>query len=229
MSMVDLAAAMTTIAVDLSEQDVENAANGFARFKTVYAEAAELVPEWRDRYPGGPVQELGDALAGGDPEKVMAAFGAVGAVCSDCHRATMAAVQHLYHWPDPRAITASDPVTGEKVDFIRFMHQLDFSLTGVTADAVQGQVEASRRHFRDFRARFGILAEICQECHGTEERRYFTDATAHALVERLGASLANATPDLDAVTKAAAAVGHETCFRCHLVHIPAALARAQHR
>lgn len=226
MRMVGLGAAMTGVAVDLAQQDVEHAVKSFAAFQAAYAATAGLVPEWRERFPAEPVEALGAALASGDPGRVGAAFGAVGAVCASCHHDAMAAAYLRYHWPDANAITTTDPVSGQKVGHAQFMHQLDFSLTGITHDLGQGQVEAARAHFRDFQKRFSALAGTCEECHGTEERHYFTDAASTARVEAIGAALAAPSPDPAAVQAAVMEVGVTTCHRCHLVHVPAAFSKA---
>lgn len=225
MRMVRLGSLMTGAAVDLAQQDVEHAAQSFAAFRSDYLEVAALVPEWREQFPVEPVDALGEALASGDPARVGPAFGAVGAVCASCHHSSMAAVAARYHWPDAMAISAFDPVSGKRVSHAEFMHQLDFSLTGITHDLSQGQVEAARAHFEDFRRRFAALGETCENCHGTEERFYFTDAAAAAKVEAIGAALGAETPDPGAVQRAVMEVGQNTCFRCHLVHVPAAFAK----
>ena len=225
MRMLRLGSLMTGVAVDLAQQDVEHAAQGFAAFKSDYLEVAALVPEWRERFPVEPVDALGEALASGEPARVGAAFGAVGAVCHSCHLGAMPVVAARYHWPDAMAISATDPVSGKRVSHAEFMHQLDFSLTGITHDLGQGQVEAARAHFEDFRRRFAALAETCENCHGTEERFYFTDAASASRVEAIGEALNADSPDPAAVQGAVMEVGHNTCFRCHLVHVPAAFAK----
>ena len=226
MRMVALGARLDGIAVDLATQDLEHVASSFAAFEAAYRDTAGLVSEWRDRFPMEPVTSLGEALASGDPAQVEPAFSAVGAVCASCHHDTMVAVTQRFHWQDANAITTTDPVSGRKVAHAEFMHMLDFSLTGVTHDLAQGQLDSARNHFQDFRRRFAVLGETCEECHGTEERFYFTDAASTARVEAIGAALDAATPDLAAVQGAVTEVGFNTCHRCHLVHVPAAFAKA---
>jgi hypothetical protein len=82
--MLGLNNLMVGVAIDLEQQEVEHAAAGFAAFKAAYLEVAELVPEWRGRFPAEPVEALGEAIASGDPAQVGPAFGAVGAVCARC-------------------------------------------------------------------------------------------------------------------------------------------------
>jgi cytochrome c556 len=226
MHMLDLGARMTGIAVDLATQDFEQVASSFTAFETAYRETAALVPEWNERFPMEPVTSLGEALAGGDPARVGPAFEAVDRVCAACHHDAMVAVTQRFEWPDANAITATDPVSGQNVAHAEFMHMLEFSLTGVTHDLAQGQVDSARQHYQDFRRRFTTLAETCEDCHGVEERFYFTDAASTARVEAIGAALEAAVPDPAAVQGAVMEVGFNTCHRCHLVHVPAAFAKA---
>jgi cytochrome c556 len=225
MHMVALGARMSGVAVDLATEDFENVASSFAAFEAAYRETAGLVPEWRERFPMGPVASLGEALASGDPALVGPAFAAVGGVCAACHHDTMVAVTQRFHWQDANAITTTDPVSGQKVAHAEFMHMLDFSLTGITHDLAQGQVDSARKHYQDFRRRFAVLAETCEDCHGIEERFYFTDAASAARVEAIGAALEAAVPDAAAVQGSVMEVGFNTCHRCHLVHVPAAFTK----
>jgi hypothetical protein len=211
--------------VDLATQDLESLASTFAAFEAAYSENAGLVPEWSDRFPMGPIESLGEALTTGDIDKVGPAFAAVGEVCDACHHDTMVAVTQRYDWADANAITTTDPVSGRKVAHAELMHMLDFSLTGISHDLAQGQVDSARKHYREFKGRFAVLAETCEDCHGVEDRFYFTDAVAMARVEAIGAAIDATPPDTSAVRGAVMEVGFNTCHRCHLVHVPAAFTK----
>jgi len=224
--MVNLGAQLTGVVVDLGTGDLEHLAGSLAAFEAAYRQTAELVPEWRERFLDEPVTSLGEAVASGDPERVGPALAAVGDVCDSCHHDNMVAVTQRYHWSDFYTITATDPVSSRTVAFPEFMHMLEFSLTGVTHDLSQGQVDSARKHYQDFRQRFVALGEVCEDCHGVEERFYFTDAVSAARVEGMGSALEAVTPDPAAVQAAASEVGFNTCHRCHLVHVPAAFAMA---
>ncbi len=224
--MVDLGVRLSGVAVDLATDDAGNVASSFSAFDTAYREMAGLVPEWQGLFPMGPVTDLGEALASGDPANVGPAFAAVDEVCASCHHEYMVAVTQRFGWQDANVISATDPVSHQQVGHAEFMHMLDFSLAGITHDLAQGQVESARRHYRDFRQRFAVLGEICEDCHGVEERFYFTDAASVARVEAIGAALDAVNPDPAAVQGAVMDVGFNTCHRCHLVHVPAAFAKA---
>jgi cytochrome c556 len=226
MHMFGLGGGMTGVVVDFATQDTEHLASSFEAFAATYRETAGLVPEWGDRFPMGPIDALGEALASGDPGRVGPAIEAVAEVCESCHHENMVAVTQRFEWPDANAITITDPVSNGKLSHAEFMRMLDFSLTGITHDLAQGQVDAARGHFADFKHRFAALGDMCEECHGTEERFYYTDAASAARVEAIGEALAADAPDPAAVGGAVMEVGLMTCHRCHLVHVPAAFAKA---
>lgn len=225
--MIGLATPLTAIVVDLSEKDLEQAKAHFARFRTQYAEVSKLVPEWESAFPLEPVAELGTALDSGDQDKVMAALGRVGRVCHNCHVANMAKVQQKYHWGDFDSITVSDPMTQDAVSFEQLMHFLETSLVGIGVDLEQGQRENALKHFEALNERFQSLKKSCTTCHGPAERKYFVDKSVQVLVSKLGAALKSTPPNAKLVRELSQGIGMESCFKCHLVHVPAALARAR--
>gem|GEM_PF-5823421 len=110
----------TGIVVDLFENDFENVLVDFENFKAQYIEVSKMVPEWKNRFPMGVVDELGKALETKDPGKIMPAYEAVGQVCFDCHAANMTKVQLKYHWRDMSTILVQDPLTKEEIPFSLF-------------------------------------------------------------------------------------------------------------
>lgn len=224
--MLELNAAMTGIAVDLMEEDVGNAVANFTRFADLYREASALVPEWESRFPTKPVDELGASLSGGDQAKVMASIQNVGAVCHSCHVDNMVPVQQRFHWPAFHAITVHDPVSNREVEYAQFMQFLNASFVGIGNDLQQGQVENSLKNFEGFRARFMALRDDCMVCHDTE-RTYYVDEGIEGMVTALGEALRSSPPDTMRAQALSIDIGRENCVKCHLVHMPAALAQAR--
>jgi mono/diheme cytochrome c family protein len=222
--MFALGGALTGIAVDLSENDVEQIDAQFEKFRTQYAAASRLVPEWEEDYPTGPVDRLGDALQTGDPEQVMVAFGAVAKVCHDCHVVNMPKVQQKYHWGDFAQIRVANPVSDEELGFKELMQGLETSFVGIEVDLEQRQVENARTQFEAFNRTFQLLKQTCAVCHDTQ-RKYFVDPAVQGMLERLATALRNASPDPEVVGELRLGIGTESCVKCHLVHGPAALAK----
>ncbi len=227
--MFNLGSRFTGIAVDLMEEDWPNLGASFEKFKNEYMSVSELVPEWKERYPVGPVEELGEALQAGEKGRIMAAYEKVGGDCHSCHIEFMNPVKFQYHWPDFRPIKVEDPITKAEVDFVQLMRYLDFNFTGMTHDLEQGQKERADENLRAFRARFQSLSEACQECHGTSERAYYTDNDIQKMMTGLSSVLASDRPDLQEITGYIRTIGMESCFKCHLVHLPAPYTKYQRR
>lgn len=228
LAMHGLNAALTGIAVDITENDREGAVANLKSFEERYREIALLVPEWKSRYPAEPVEELGKVVPGGEPGEIMAAVGKVGAVCHGCHMATMVPTQLKYHWPDFVSITVQDPVTNAEIDYPGFMQMLNASLTGVAMDLGQGQPENARTQLAAFRSRMTALKESCEACHDTD-RAYFVDERIESLLADMGRALDAPAPDPTAVAALGQRIGEESCSRCHLVHFPAAYSRSAPR
>jgi hypothetical protein len=226
--MLGLETSFSGIVVDLMEDDLKGARESFEDFQRQYREIAAMVPEWKGEYPEGKVKDLGEALATGDKGHAMDAFAAVGEVCHRCHVATMVPVQQKYHWGDFRTITVKDPLSGESTGYPQFKKVMAANLAGITVDLRQGQTDNARKQFEGFRARFEALGGSCQGCH-EKPSRYFVDPEMRATVEELGVVFKSRTVAADEAMALAQKIGRESCSKCHLVHVPAALAGASRR
>lgn len=226
MRMVGLAEALSGLGVDVFQQDRENVPAGLERFRSEYAAVAALVPEWQASYPMEPVEALAAALETGDPAQIGPAFEAVGAVCHDCHVANMSKVQFRYRWGDFGSIALTDPSSGRSLNFRQMMQEMEMAFVGVGTDLAQGQLANARQNFATFQARFDLVASACAYCHASE-REYFVDADVRRLIQQLGAALRTAAPDGAQMMQLGQRIGEESCARCHLVHGPAAMAKAR--
>lgn len=224
--MLELNEALAGTAVNMMEQDFENAGKHYATFKERYAAMSKLVPEWERYYDLEAVDELGAAMKAGDQGRVMAAFGRVGGTCHACHVDNMAAVQFKYHWDDFSRVQATDPVTNQPSAFAPFMQHMAMSFDGIGIDLKEGQADRAAKHAEDFEKRFHAMGETCSACHQTE-RKYYVDASVTAMVSELTAVAKSPNPDLAKLGQLTQAIGMESCFKCHLVHIPAATAHAR--
>jgi cytochrome c556 len=213
---------------DLAEGDLDGARGLFEEFKTDYVEISKSVPEWKKEYPVGPVEALGAALKVGDPKKVMVAHGKVAEVCHNCHAAYMAPVHQRYHWGDFSAIRVKDPLSDEDVPFGRLNQYLDANFAGIALNLERGHRERARKQFQGFNARFQALKTTCKTCHAGQMRHY-VDETVQGLVDNLGAALDTPSSDPSSMTDLIRKIGMESCFKCHLVHVPAAFAKSKGR
>ncbi len=226
--MLGMDTSFSGIVVDLMEDDIEGARGSFEEFKKRYREASEMVPEWKWGYPDGPVKDLGVALAAGDKALAMDAFSAVGDICHRCHLATMVPVQQRYRWGDWRAITVKDPLTGASIEYTKFKKFMAVNLAGITVDLRQGQIDNARKQFQGFKARFQALGESCGGCHEVNSM-YFVGREVQDTLDKIGKAFESRTVVADEVTTLTQKIGRESCSKCHLVHVPAALAGGSRR
>ncbi|NMC43440.1 MAG: hypothetical protein GYA46_05930 [candidate division Zixibacteria bacterium] len=224
LAMHELAMPFSGVMADVMEQDMANARAGYEKFKEQYVRVAAMVPEWQALFPLQPVDDLGTALASGDPGKIMASGDAVGRVCHQCHLTATAPAQQVYRWDKFGDIAVPDPLSKRDVDFAMLMRMMEGNFAGIAGDLQQGQVENARMAFQGFDARFQAMAGTCELCHETE-RRYFVDPDIAAARKQLGEALNGASIDPAATGKLMETIGRESCAKCHLVHVPAAYAQ----
>ena len=223
--MFGLAGPLEGIGVDLQQGDIAGAKANYAAFKTQYSKMAEMVPEWKERFPMAPVDNLGKALESGDPSQVGPAMGGVGQVCGSCHLVNQSKAFFKYHWPDFEALKLTDPVSKESVAWVDYMRMMAGAFTGIGNDLQQGQADNALQNYDAFSARIKALEqEGCAKCHSTA-RTYFVDPASLALVDQLGQALKASPPDAQAIGELSGAIGNEVCMKCHLVHVPAASAK----
>lgn len=222
-----MATFLFAIVADLHEEDFQNVKASYENFRAQYTEISKLVPEWEEYFPLSPVDELGEAIEGGDQEKVMGVYEKLGKACHDCHILNMAKVQHQYRWMDYGEIKVKDPLTEEELNFTRFKQFLNTNFSGIVIDVEQGQGENAQRHLQGFKARFQVLKDTCEECHGTDERKYYVDENIQTLIDEIGKALNSSPIDPKVVGELVVGIGMESCSKCHLVHIPAANAKLQ--
>ena len=224
--MFALGGLFSGIASDLVENDLQGARDVFEKFKTQYVEISKIVPEWKKEYPVKPVEELGAALKLRDRKKVMAAQEKVGAACHNCHVKYMPMTQQKYHWGDFSTIKVKDPLSNEEVPFTRLKQYLDSNFAGIGLNIERGQKEKARKQVQGFSARFQALKTTCGRCH-TGEIKYYTDEGVQGMIDKLGQTLENPSADPKVTVELVQRIGMESCFKCHLVHVPAALGKSR--
>jgi cytochrome c556 len=222
--MLGMSMALSGTLVDLFEDDMENALGNFEKFKNQYSEIPKLVPEWADRFPMAPIDGLSDALATGDQQIIMSSFEKVGKVCHDCHIENMVLVQQKYHWGDFKDISVEDPVQKVDISFSELMRAIEMNFVGINIDLEQQQMENAFMHLEGFKARFEALEETCYACHVTD-RYYYVDQSVKSLIDELEVSMNKSPIDPTEVMTLGQKIGNESCFKCHLVHLPAAFTK----
>jgi len=222
--MIEMANSLNAIEINFFEADYENMQGSFNRFKTVYTEFLGLVPEWKEYFSLKKVDDLELALNLKEIEKVGLAFENLGKVCHTCHAANMTRVQHKFEWGNFSDISVTDPVNGKENSFSEHMHFMTISYDGIITDLIEGQLEYSRKHFADFNSRFEAMSETCMACHDSE-RKYYVDDNIINMIKAIREEIEKEKPEIEKIKDLTNGIGFESCYKCHLVHTPAAFSQ----
>jgi len=224
LAMHDMATPLSGLVSDFQENDLDNALKGYEKFREQYTRVSTLVPEWENEYPSAPVEALGAALKSGNRMQFMEAVEYVGKTCHGCHVWSMPATQFKYQWADFKDVSATDPVSDRNVSFAVFMQMIESDLSGIGIDLSQNQIPEAREHAQGLKSRFRGLKESCAICHETE-RKYYVDEHITAMLNKLETILDSEDIDPKSVGDILQGIGMESCYKCHLVHIPAAYSK----
>jgi len=225
--MIELGTFFSGIVADVFENDFQNVEAGFERFKTKYVEVSKLIPEWEKEYPMNPVNELKMAIESGEQGKIMASIEKVGKGCHECHIWNMAKVQQKYHWGNFEEIKIKDPLTNGEISFAQLKLRLNANFAGIGLDVEQGEKENAKKQMQAFKARFQALKSTCQHCHEKRAMPHYADQEVISLIEYMDLELSRSTYNPKKIVSLIQKIGTESCFKCHLVHIPSAYAKLQ--
>ena len=228
--MSELGESMQGIVVNIQQGDMGNATNSFRAFSQQYEELSRFVPEWRGYFRPKAVKELGESLedASKDPSKIPGVFeamGKVGETCHNCHVDNMVPVWNKYNWKDFSTVNISTPYGDMKWADAK-MKFLDVGLVGIFVNAKKWNQTGAKESFQVFNATFDGLAKACLSCHSTEPR-YYVSKDIRAMIDLAGAKI-----DAGNLTEAAGiiqGVGMESCYRCHVLHVPAQFSKVSRR
>jgi len=233
--MKELAYPYEGIMIDVKENQLNLAIEHFNKMKALYQEVSHLVPEWTKLFPQEPIERLGKALKSGKIDEIQAAYDVLGRVCFDCHIENLPKVQHKYAWGQFHLLLVSDNLTNDIIKFSQYMKFMGMSLTAVSIDLEEGQVEQARKHFKDFNARFNNLESVCKNCHRKKDpetgiskvikRKYFVDENIQTQVALLGQLIETDQPDIIKIKQVSDEIATDSCYKCHLVHVPATYSR----
>jgi hypothetical protein len=224
LGMLDQGEFFTSILVDITANDFNNATIDFKKFKAQYENNSKLVPEFRTYFWMYPLYSLEAAINSGDQTRAMTAYANVGQVCENCHLVNMPKVQQKYHWKTLIGKDFSDIRVGNNVSFVQVMQGLEFNSVAIGMNLQKNQIGQAQADFEGYNASFQLLKETCKDCH-TTPRMYYVDSSVQGMVDGLGQALIE-TPinqtKIDALTQG---IGMESCFKCHLVHVSGAFAQ----
>lgn len=107
------------------------------------------------------------------------------------------------------------------------MYELENSFfatnTYLSEEKAEGKFDKTKAALNNFQKMVEGLNEGCKECHGKDDKRkYYTSSDVLNLLSKVADELNETQPDIENVSKTLNRAGIESCYKCHLVHIPAA-------
>jgi hypothetical protein len=82
----------------------------------------------------------------------------------------------------------------------------------------------TRKHVQALASRYKALTEICAICHDSEPK-YFVSDDVRGMVEAIQAALDDTPVNKARIGELVQQIGMESCFKCHLVHVPSAYSK----
>jgi hypothetical protein len=227
MAMFGVLGPMGGMETHLKDGNMDKAKEYFGVFKAEYFKLSKMVPEWSKYFPSEPMENLEKALDSGDTGKIDSAIQGVGKTCADCHQEHLPEVWYKYQWKDFGKIKVPDPVSGKLLDFVEYMfglhHSYSATNTYLSEEKAGGKFDKTIEALNNLKYRMEALNVGCKECHGKDDKRkYYTSSDVIDLLSVAGYELKKTQPNIEEVNKRLQGAGMESCYKCHLVHIPAA-------
>ncbi|KCZ71822.1 hypothetical protein ANME2D_01877 [Candidatus Methanoperedens nitroreducens] len=176
------------------------------------------------------VQDLGTALeeAKSDPGKIPAVFAAIGEVgetCSKCHKDNTPAVWNRYIWKDFNSVMINTP-EGPLPWAEAKMKYMAAGFDGIGVNIKQGNQAGAAQSLGLFKTMFNNMRDSCSSCHSSE-RRYYVSGDIQAMISDMEANITNG--DLTEAGEIRQGIGIESCYKCHVLHIPAQYAKVSQK
>lgn len=225
LKMFELGETMVGISINIQQNDMVNAKRSYAAFYENYKNSAEMVPEWKCYYNKSAVEKMGVALNTGDIPGVFQSMDDVGAGCSNCHKVNMPDVWNKYNWKDFSKVMINTP-NHEETQLpwaAAKMKYLVAGFDGIGVNIKQGDQAGARKSFELFTLMFNNTKQACKACHATE-RRYYVSDDIMGMINTMGKEID--AGNLTAAENIRQGIGAQSCYACHVLHMPAQFEKA---
>jgi cytochrome c556 len=224
-SMFELGAAMMGIGVNLQQGDTANAKKSYDDFFKKFKDSSNMVPEWKKFYDQGTVEKIGASLDSGDMPAVFENIGKVGEACAKCHMEKMPQVWNNYNWNNFGKLTLNTPNPAEPV--LPFpaakIKYLAAGFDGIGVNIKNNNQKGAQESFGLFKTMFDNMNTTCSSCHASAPK-YYVSADIQAMIDTMGEKINSG--NLSEAEGLRMGIGMESCYRCHVLHMPSQYARA---
>jgi cytochrome c556 len=224
-SMFELGDAMMGIGVNVQQGDMANAKKSYDDFFKKFKDSSDMVPEWKKFYDQGTVEKIGASLDSGNVPAVFENIRKVGAACEKCHMEKMPQVWNKYNWNNFSKLTLNTPNPDEPVlPFpVAKIKYLAPGFDGIGVNIKNNNQKGAQQSFVLFKTMFNNLNSTCSSCH-VSPRNYYVSADIQAMIDMMGEKINSG--NLTEAERLRMDIGMESCYRCHVLHMPSQFARA---
>lgn len=224
--MWQLGEAMMGIGVNLQQQDMENAKKSYNDFSKKYKESSNLVPEWKKYYDQDLVEKMGVSLDSGNVPEVFETIGKVGATCVSCHNEKMPPVWNKYNWDDFSKMTLNTPNPDEPVLPwpVAKIKYLAPGYDGIGVNIKNNNQKGAQQSFVLFKTMFDNMNSTCSSCH-VSSRKYYVSEDIRMMIDTMGEKINSG--NLTEAEGLRVGIGMESCYACHVLHMPAQFAKVK--
>lgn len=216
--MLKMAGFFEGIVVNVQEGDIANAKNAFNKFSGEYDKMSTLVPEWKNYFDRGLVDQLGKDLNTGNVavDTVMQDVQKIGVSCDRCHGNEWPQVWAKYYWRDFDTVNVNTPMGN--MAWPDAMQVKATGFDGIVVNLEEDKRTEAYNSWQLYKTMLLNFKEACNNCH-TTPRYYFVSNDVLAKVDQMGEDIAGNVA-VDEIILEQQLLG-ENCYKCHIIHQPA--------
>jgi len=209
--MFILAGALDGMIANMQAGDMTNANKSYNVFAQEYKNVSKKVPEWRGYFDTSAVNKLGKDLNAGKMNETSKDIEKVAGTCLKCMGERRAQVWAKFYWRE------FDTVNISGMPWLDGMLALGVDFGGIAANAAEGDQNATKNSFDQFKSLYTDVKTACSNCHNTP-RYYYVSDDVFAKIDQMGDNItSNNMQNVQTIQKE---LGIQ-CYRCHVLHMPA--------
>ena len=151
-------------------------------------------------------------------------IGKLGEGCAKCHTDKMPQVWNKYNWNDFGKLTLKTPNPAEPV--LPFpaakIKYLAAGFDGIGVNIKNNNQKGAQESFGLFKTMFDNMNSTCSSCH-VSPRTYYVSADIQAMIKLMGEKINSG--NRSEAEGLRMGIGMESCYKCHVLHMPAQFAK----